>query len=56
MFGSLGYMIIKDGFDNEPKLPHIASPTLIIHGKKDKMVLPDQSAKMYGKIAMTRIS
>ena len=47
--GSIGYAVIKDGYDNKNKLAHIACPTIIIHGKKDKMVLPEQSINIYSR-------
>ncbi len=48
LIGSLGYMVMKSGFDNEAKLPQVKSPTLLVHGKKDELISPEHSIKMFG--------
>ena len=49
LIGSLGYLVMKSGFDNESKLKFIKSPTLLIHGKKDELISPEHSIKMFGR-------
>lgn len=49
MVGSLGYMVVKNGYDNINKVGDIASPTLIIHGKRDELIGPHHSIAIFGK-------
>lgn len=51
LVGSLGYLVIKNGYDNESKIPHIKSPTLIIHGKKDDLIHFNHSVTIFEKMA-----
>jgi dipeptidyl aminopeptidase/acylaminoacyl peptidase len=48
MIGSLGYMVIKSGYDSESKVHFIKSPTLIIHGKKDELIHYNHSITIFG--------
>ena len=45
--GSLGSMVIKSGYDNTEKLAKVKCPTLIVHGKKDKIISYQQSVAIY---------
>lgn len=49
MVGSLGYMVMKSGYDNESKVQAIKSPTLIIHGKKDELIHHNHSITIFGR-------
>jgi pimeloyl-ACP methyl ester carboxylesterase len=49
-------MVIKNGYDNESKAKSIKAPTLLIHGKKDELIKPDHSVKLFSKIELTRPS
>lgn len=49
VIGSLGYMVIKNGYDNESKIGLIKSPTLMIHGKKDELISTKHSIALYGR-------
>ena len=55
MIGSLGYMVIKNGYDNESKAKSIKAPTLLIHGKKDELIKPDHSVKLFSKFLFIRL-
>ena len=41
-------MVMKSGFDNESKLQQVRCPTLLMHGKKDQLISPEHSIKMFG--------
>lgn len=46
--GSLGFMVVKETFDNSSRAKHVKCPTIILHGKKDKLVAHSQSVALYG--------
>lgn len=53
MFGFIGSLVIKERFDNLKKMSQVISPTLLIHGEKDKTVLPSHSEMLYGRNLLT---
>ena len=47
VFGSLGSLVIKAGYDNSERIRGVKCPTLIVHGKKDKMIGTHQSIRLF---------
>lgn len=51
LLGSLGSILVQDGYDNEEGLRKIKNGgVLVIHGKKDEMISYKQAVKIYGRM------
>lgn len=49
MFGVIGSALVKQRFNNLERIKTIRCPTLIIHGKKDKVIPHTHGEELYSK-------
>jgi uncharacterized protein len=47
--------MVRDRFDNEAKLSHIKSPTLILHGASDSLVRPVNAERLAGANSVAKL-